>query len=90
MTGKYRRFNYAKPSFIEGMARIFDFTGALDYYPGLSERRKSTPEADAEEAIRAAWETVWQCMWDAIGRFEEEERDNLDEARKSRCANQTK
>ena len=48
MAGKYRRFNYARPSFVEGMARIFDFTGALDYYPGLSARRKSSPEADAE------------------------------------------
>lgn len=89
MAGKYRRFNYAKPSFIEGMARIFDFTGALDYYPGLSARRKSSPEADAE-AIRAAWETVGQCMWDAMGQFEELERDNLDAARKAQCQNQTK
>ena len=89
MAGKYRRFNYAKPSFIEGMARIFDFTGALDYYPSLSARRKSGPEVDAE-AIRAAWETVGQYLWDAMGRFEEEERDSLDEARKSQCANQTK
>ena len=89
MVRKYRRFNYARPSFIEGMARIFDFAGALDYYPGLSARRKSSPEADAE-AIRAAWETVGQYLWDVMGRFEEEERDNLDEARKSQCVNRTK
>lgn len=89
MVRKYRRFNYARPSIIEGMARIFDFAGALDHYPNLPARRKSSPEANAE-AIRAAWETVGQCMWDAIGQFEEEERDNLDEARKFQCANRTK
>ena len=90
MAGKYRRFNYVRPSFIEGMARIFDFAGALDYYPGLSARRKSSPEADADAAIRSAWETVGQYLWDAMGRFEEEERDNLDAACKAQCANRTK
>lgn len=89
MAGKYRRFNYARPSFIEGMARIFDFTGALDNYPHLSAPRKSSSESDAE-AIRVAWETVGQYLWDAMGRFDEEEQDNLDEARKSQCTNRTK
>ena len=88
MVRKYRRFNYARPSFIEGMARIFDFAGALDSDPTLSKRRKSGPDADAE-AIRASWEAVGQYLWDAMGRFEEEERDNLDAARKSQCAKRT-
>ena len=88
MVSKYRRFNYARPSFIEGMARVFDFTGALNYYPDLSARRKSGPEADAA-AIQSAWETVGQYLWGAMGRFEEEERDNLDAARKSQCVNRT-
>ena len=89
MVRKYSRFNCAKPSFIEGMARIFDFAGALDYYPTLSKRRKSGREADAE-AIQETWEAVGQYLWDAMGQFEEEERDNLGATRKSQCANRTK
>ena len=89
MAGKYRRFNYAKPSFIEGMARIFDFTGALDHHPRTNPANKSGWEEDAE-AIRSDWEAVGQYIWDAIGQFEEAERDNLDKARRRKCANQTK
>lgn len=89
MARKHRHFIYARPSFLEGMARIFDFAGALDYYPNLSVRRKSGPEADAE-AIRECWEAVGQYMWDAIGQFEELEKDNLEAARKSQCENRTK
>ena len=84
----YGRFNYAQPSFIEGMARIFDFAGALDVY--------HTPQTDAATqradtiALREAWVEVGQCMWDAIGQFEEIERDNLDAARESQWRNRTK
>ena len=48
MVRKSKYFNYARPSFLEGMARIFDFGGTLDYYPRRSAVRKSGPEADAE------------------------------------------
>ena len=89
MVRKSKYFNYARPSFLEGMARIFDFGGTLDYYPRRSVVRKSGPEADAE-ALRADWEAVGQYIRDAIGQFEEEERDNLEAARKSQCESRTK
>ena len=89
MVRKSRYFNYARPSFLEGMARIFDFGGTLDYYPRRSVVGKSGPEEDAE-AIRSDWEAVGQYIRDAIGQFEEAERANLDAARKSQCANRTK
>ena len=89
MARKYRRFNYARPSFIEGMARIFDFAGALDYHPRPNPENNCDWAKDAE-AIRSDWEAVGQYIWDAIGQFEEAERDNLDKARRQQCANQTK
>ena len=88
MRKTYGRFNYARPSFIEGVARIFDFAGALDVY--------HTPQTDAERqradtiALREAWVTVGGCMRDAIGRFEEIERHNLDAERESQWRNRTK
>jgi hypothetical protein len=39
--------------------------------------------------LREHWEAVGQYIRDAIGQFEEEERDNLEAARKSQCENQT-
>ena len=88
MVRKSKYFNYARPSFLEGMARIFDFGGSLDYYPRRSAVRKSGPEADAE-ALREHWEAVGQYIRDAIGQFEAEEQDNLNAARKSECQNRT-
>lgn len=89
MVRKHRRFNYARPSFLEGMARIFDFTGALDYHSRRSIIAKSGPEADAA-ALREHWEAVGQYIHDAIGHFEESERDNLNAARQSQFQNRTK
>ena len=68
MAGKYRRFNYARPSFIEGMARIFDFTGALDVY--------EIPETDAAKrradviALRRSWVCVGDHVRNAMGQLE--------------------
>ena len=83
-----RYFNYVRPSFLEGMARIMDFGGTLNYYPRRRSVHKSGPEADAA-ALREHWEAVGQYIRDAIGQFEEAEQDNLDAARKSQCANRT-
>ena len=89
MARNHQCFNYVKPSFIEGMARIFDFAGALDYHPRPNPASKPGWEKDAD-AIRSDWEAVGQYIWDAIGQFEEAERDNLDKTRRRQCANQTK
>ena len=90
MTQKYHRFRigYARPSFLEGMARIFDFSGALNQYdmPYLEDLRAGrVPELglsdlrdDAEgfrrdaEALMSDWEAVGQYLYDALEEFEEE------------------
>lgn len=64
----YNDFLRARLSFLEGMAHIFDFGGALTEYNG---RRFTGPEADAE-AIRSDWAVIGQDMRAAIGAFEAE------------------
>lgn len=81
-TKKGRGIIYARPSFLEGMARIFDFGGTLNEYDfGHREpkrdstlsgpERESTlsgPEADAE-AIRSDWQAVGDDMRAVMGRY---------------------
>ena len=64
----YSDFLYARPSFLEGVARIFDLRGTLNEY-NVSPTGK---EADAV-AIWSDWAAIGQDMRDAIGEFEEEE-----------------
>ena len=82
------RIGYTRPSFLEGMARIFDFSGALNQYdmPYLEDLRAGrVPELDRSgkgdvaegfrrdaEALRGDWEAVGQYLYDALGKFEEE------------------
>lgn len=84
MTAKRRplRINYARPSFIEGMARLLDIGGTLNQYDAddmmeiyreMRARRLARPtgpEAQAE-AIRQVWLTVGQHLRDAMGYYEE-------------------
>lgn len=63
----YSDFLFARPSFLEGVARIFDFGGTLNEYNGLF----TGPEADAE-AIRSDWAAIGHDMRAAIGAFEAE------------------
>ena len=68
MPRRYGRFGGTEPSFIEGMARIFDFAGALDGYV--------IPQTEAEKrradtiALRRAWVSVGQALRNAMGEFE--------------------
>lgn len=76
MTTKRRplRTNYARPSFIEGMARLLDIGGTLNQHDAddlreMRTRRLAQPtdvEADAE-AIRQVWLAVGQDISDAMG-----------------------
>ena len=82
------RIGYARPSFLEGMARIFDFNGALNQYdmPYLEDLRAGrVPELEHSgprdanegfrrdaEALRGDWEAVGLYLYDALGEFEEE------------------
>ena len=84
MTAKRRPLgiNYARPSFIEGMARVLDIGGTLNQYDAedwmeiyreMRARRLARPtgpEAQAE-AIRRVWLTVGQNIRDAMGYYEE-------------------
>lgn len=66
--------NYARPSFLEGIARLLDFGGALDNYgiPYLDDLRAgrvpthlTRPETDVA-AMRADWIAVGECIRDAM------------------------
>ena len=46
-------FLYARPSFLEGLARIFDFGNTLDEY-----NQSLTPEQADSLALRADWLTI--------------------------------
>ncbi len=61
-------FLFARPSFVEGMARMWDFTNGLSTYNYSANPR----EADAL-AIRSDWESVGDSLWWAMGRYEAEE-----------------
>lgn len=63
----YSELLYARPSFLEGVARIFDFGGTLNEYNGPS----SGLEADAA-ALWSDWAAVGEDMRAAIGAFEAE------------------
>ena len=61
-------FMFARPSFLEGAARIFDFGGTLNEYN--YDKFSSGTEADTA-AIASDWAAIGQDMYDAIGMFEE-------------------
>ncbi len=46
-------FLFAEPSFVEGIARLVDFSAALNVY-----NQSSTPEAADARALRADWEAI--------------------------------
>ena len=79
MMRKYYRFNCARPSFIEGMARVLDMGGTLNVYRTMPVTRP-TPQEETVIALRRQWVAVGQYMRDAIGEFERVERDKIKEA----------
>lgn len=63
----FSRILFPRPSFLEGVARIFDFGGALSTY-NIS---RSPSEADAH-AIQADWEAVGDDLWAGLEQAEAE------------------
>ena len=55
-----------RPSFLTGLASIFDFAGNINRI-----KIPSGPEADAR-ALALDWQAVGDDMWAAMGQFEEE------------------
>jgi len=54
-------FLFARPSFLEGLARVVDFGNALKEY-----NSSSTAEKADERAIRADWQAVADDMNEAL------------------------
>ena len=69
----YSDFLYARPSFLEGMARVMDIGGALNEYNTLL----SGEDADFV-ALWMDWSAVGQDMHDAMSMYESEEADALE------------
>jgi len=65
-------FLYAKPSFVEGLARIMDLGNTLNKYNTFPTGK----EADYV-AISQDWAMVGQDFYDAITEYEREEVDKL-------------
>ena len=62
------RLIYARSSFLEGIARIFDFGGTLNTYYLVSSD-EDPREADAR-AIASDWEAVGKDIADAIEKYD--------------------
>ena len=78
-TKRRLRISYARPSFLEGISRVLDMSGALSQHdiPSLDDLRtgggrRSGQKEDAE-AIKGYWIEVGQYISGAMGRFEAEE-----------------
>ena len=77
--GRRFHFYYTCPSFLEGMARVLDMSGALSQQavPSLDDLRAGracrTGQKEDAEAIRGYWVEVGQYIRGAMGRFEAEE-----------------
>jgi hypothetical protein len=58
---------YAKPSFWEGIARLFDFSGSLNEY-----NYSESAGQDDSRALQSDWEFVGLDIWGAMNEFEKE------------------
>lgn len=65
-------FLFARPSFIEGMARIVDFGNTLNHY-----NDSPTPQDADRVALSMDWGMVGEDMYQAISNFETEEAEKL-------------
>lgn len=59
---------FARPSFVEGIARILDFGGTLQAY----NRSRSTRDADLN-ALRSDWRAIGSDIQRSMGEYEQEE-----------------
>ncbi len=60
----YSEFLFARPSFLEGWARLFDFSGSLNEY-----NRSKHPDSVAQWAD---WTVVGTALRESMSRFAEE------------------
>ena len=64
------RFLYARPSFLEGAARLFDFTGSLNRY-----NVARSPRAADEAAMWLDWLGVGHDIQAAMKQFDEKQEE---------------
>lgn len=64
MNEYFSDFMFARPSFLEGWARLFDFAGSLNVY-------NSSEDPDVA-AQWADWSAVGAAMSEAMGQFAQE------------------
>lgn len=60
---------FARPSFIEGMARVLDLGSTLNEY-----NRSSTPEEADRSALKSDWYSIGSDMWSVIKTYEQTEK----------------
>ncbi len=58
----YTDFLYARPSFLEGCARVFDFANSLSVY-----NTSTDPEAGDKRALWADWHAIGDDLRAAMG-----------------------
>lgn len=63
----HTRILFPRPSSLEGLGRIFDFSGALNFY-----NQSRTPAEADYKALEADWSAVGADLWAAVEQAEEE------------------
>lgn len=59
-----------RPSFLEGMGRLFDYAGAYNQY-----NHSASPEEADTIAMEADWTAIADELREAFGRFDQGERE---------------
>ena len=72
--GKYTFRLFARPTFLEGMGRLFDFANALQMY-----RSDATKELADMHALKSDWFAVGDDLRSAMSTYEREQRDTARE-----------
>lgn len=73
----YSNLLFARPSFVEGMARVLDLAGTLNEY-----NSSVTPEEADRVALAADWRAVGDDLRNAIRAFELLHQDELENAKR--------
>lgn len=69
---------YARPSFVEGVARIMDFGNTLGVYHASGAPGDAAPESDPDAAaLRADWAAIGEDFRHAVTQFTTEESDRM-------------
>jgi hypothetical protein len=80
---KLTTFLYAKPSFIEGVARLFDFSGSLNIY-----NCSDSPQQADSKAIASDWITVGCDIKRAVRSCQEQDKIMLNDGLVKEAKNQ--